>query len=371
MNIFEQGKKLPADDLNENFEIVVGRIKSFFGTGKDGNVVLSENTTLKRDMHYENLTIEEGVVFNPNGYRVFVKFNLVNNGIIRRNGNDGGDGGYNKNNDYTGFTGGVGGVILANGSIRGASVGGTGGAGKAASNSSGTWTEQYATGSGGGGGANENPALASINGSKGGDSGASSAGSVYRGIGGSGGTSTKENIKLAMPDILITTINNENVFEFLNTLRGITSGKVLSNLAGSGGGAGGSFQKLNYQSPYIRTVKSGAGGGAGSGGGLIYIQAQSFVNNGVIEAIGGNGGNGSNAYRQYEISGDSAGGGGGGAGGNGGCVVLMYENFENNGSIDLSAGVGGSGGSGVGGFTNGGSGANGNVGAYFLIKINQ
>lgn len=53
-----------------------------YGTGADGNVVISSNTALARDMYYENLTINNGFVLNPNGFRIFVKNTLTINGTL-------------------------------------------------------------------------------------------------------------------------------------------------------------------------------------------------------------------------------------------------------------------------------------------------
>jgi len=55
---------------------------SVYGSGVDGNVVISANTSLSRDMHYNNLTINSGVHLNTNGFRVFVKSALTINGSI-------------------------------------------------------------------------------------------------------------------------------------------------------------------------------------------------------------------------------------------------------------------------------------------------
>lgn len=67
---------------------------SVYGDGSDGDVTISTNTTLARDMYYNNLTINSTIVLNPNGYRIYVAWTLTNNGIIRRNGNDGAAGAY-------------------------------------------------------------------------------------------------------------------------------------------------------------------------------------------------------------------------------------------------------------------------------------
>lgn len=47
-----------------------------YGSGQDGNVTISSNTTLTRDMYYKSLTIADGVHLNTNGFRVFVRNSL-------------------------------------------------------------------------------------------------------------------------------------------------------------------------------------------------------------------------------------------------------------------------------------------------------
>jgi len=44
-----------------------------YGTGIDGNVTISVNTSLTSDMFYNNLTINDGITLTPNGYRIFVR----------------------------------------------------------------------------------------------------------------------------------------------------------------------------------------------------------------------------------------------------------------------------------------------------------
>jgi len=57
----------------------------FFGTGADGNVTISSNTTLTRDMHYNNLTVNTTFTLNTDWYSVYVKEKLLNNGTIADN----------------------------------------------------------------------------------------------------------------------------------------------------------------------------------------------------------------------------------------------------------------------------------------------
>ena len=47
-----------------------------YGSGQDGNVTISSNTTLTRDMYYSNLTIADGVHLNTAGFKVFVRNSL-------------------------------------------------------------------------------------------------------------------------------------------------------------------------------------------------------------------------------------------------------------------------------------------------------
>jgi hypothetical protein len=57
---------------------------SVFGTGADGNVTITANTTLTGDKNYNNLTVNAGVTLSPDGYLIKVKDTLVNNGTISR-----------------------------------------------------------------------------------------------------------------------------------------------------------------------------------------------------------------------------------------------------------------------------------------------
>ena|GEM_PF-2988129 len=63
-----------------------------FGDGSDGDVVINVDTTLSRDMQYNNLTVNVGNKLNMNGFIVKVKGTLWNKGLIHCNGGDGGNG---------------------------------------------------------------------------------------------------------------------------------------------------------------------------------------------------------------------------------------------------------------------------------------
>ena len=75
----DQGIQGPPGDSGGGLDI--------FGNGSDGDVEISSDTTLTRDMYYHNLTIDDGVTLNPGGYRVFVSGTLtLLNGKIFRDG---------------------------------------------------------------------------------------------------------------------------------------------------------------------------------------------------------------------------------------------------------------------------------------------
>jgi hypothetical protein len=67
--------------LNKSIPQRLGNDQSY-GSGFDGNVVISTNTSLSRDMYYNNLTINSGIHLNTNGFKVFVKDTLTLNGTI-------------------------------------------------------------------------------------------------------------------------------------------------------------------------------------------------------------------------------------------------------------------------------------------------
>ena len=58
----------------ENFDVIPD---SIYGSGMDGNVTISSNTTLTRDMYYNNLDVNAGIVLDTAGYRVFVRNRLT------------------------------------------------------------------------------------------------------------------------------------------------------------------------------------------------------------------------------------------------------------------------------------------------------
>jgi hypothetical protein len=95
---------------------------SLFGDATDGNQVIAADTVLTRDMFWDNMTVSLGVTLFTNGYRIFVRGTLTNNGTISNIG-------YPGQNAVPGNLGsvGLGGTGGAAGSIMGGGTGGPAG----------------------------------------------------------------------------------------------------------------------------------------------------------------------------------------------------------------------------------------------------
>jgi len=200
-----------------------------FGSGADGNVVISGSTTLTRDMHYKNLDVIPGGNLNTAGYRVYVSNLLILDGIIQKNGNNasGSSGGLQSGSATLGqgTRGGNGSTGAGqNGTNATGSLGGAGGAGGA--------------GSGGAGGA---------------------AGTRTLNTAANGGAQIWQSGPAAwMPNL---------------------PASATKIAAGTGGGSGGGSGSAN-------------GGGSGGGAGIVHVYAAKILGSGSIQAVGGNGANG-------------------------------------------------------------------------------
>ena len=266
----------------------IGPNPDIYGDGSDGDVTITADTTLTRDMNYRNLTVNAGFVLNTANYRVRCTGTLSNHGRISAEG--------------AGGVGGVGGIeAQGGGGLRGVSPDGT-----------------IVLGGGGGGGAGAKPSL------KGGDGG-NGGGFVY----------------IAAPWLYSDGLITARGF---NGLKG-ADGDAYQPATGSGGGGGGGFIRLIYKYAIVvrLAVATGGAGGAAPVSGLpptaaayrvaFYggLGASGYSEGGFwgvgtasADADGGAGGAGANG-----ISGGGGGGGGnaayastrrvyGGAGGNGG-----------------------------------------------------
>ena len=294
-----------------------------FGDGSDGDVTISSDTSLSRDMYYNNLTINPGVTLNPNGYRIFVKGTLINNGKISRNGNPGQDGNVGRS----------GGAPLSSGTLFGSAAGGWGGYNDLIRTGD-SYVYNYRDGANG-----ENVVGIGGNGGGGG-----------RGVGrygsspGLGGIVTKDHFYFVKRYVINIDSNfiQENLPQTSQLVGYSLTNRELFKGGGGGGGGGASEIPglLFCLNPEDYCRNTSAGGGGGSAGGIIYIGAKKIINNGAIEAKGGNGGKGGrNSYNSSNA--DQVCGGGGGGGGAGGIVILVYNSYEGGGSIDVSGGIGG------------------------------
>jgi hypothetical protein len=250
-----------------------------FGDGNDGDVTISADTDLTRNMNYNDLTINSTKTLSTKGFVVNVKGTLTNNGTISAKGGDGAAGG-------TGVgAGGAGGASPYSGDTTPLTTptdGGTGGGTSAvgASNQStstasdsilavtGALKELRAGGGGNGGGAHGvsdgavRAATAPNCGAKGGNGGAatgSGAGTSRRGGGGGSGG--------GVVLIYAETINN--------------AGTITA--AGGAGGNG-----------VTSTDASGNGGGGGGGAVILYYRSTTGSGVGTLTAVGGSAGTGGN-----------------------------------------------------------------------------
>lgn len=231
------GQIVATDSILQAFgKLMTKGNTGFFPAAPDGNATISADTTLLRDMYYDTLTINVGATLFTNGFRVFARTAIINNGIIDRSG---------ANASGTAATTG-----LTAGTLAAGAAGGAGG-----------------TGAGSAGGASAT--------SLGGAGGAGGLGSG--GAGGAGGTNT------------LNTAANGGVEAFLGVDRA-REGRNLAGVAitqGSGGGGGGG------------DGVAGGAGGAG-GGLIVLLtpsltgtgQIKANGGNGFTPITGGNKGGG-------------------------------------------------------------------------------
>lgn len=309
---------------------------NYFGDGSDGDVVISSNVSLSSDMFYETLTIDSGYTLNTNGYRVFCKGDLKNNGSISTSGNNGASGGAGGNGTSPAGAAGTGssGGAAAHGqgslpSVEGGIDGGEGG-----------YLDGTQTGTAGDDATDVAKSLGA-----GGSSGASGGGSglvdwsggagegnYAGGTGGGAGdqTGTVYNIPRSYSSAYI-------LIDGQPTVASLTGSGASG--AGGGGGAGGA----SYSDGIMYAGGGGGGAGAGSPGGFIELFAFKLNNAGIISSNGGNGGdggNGGNGVNSNSTLGAAGGGGGGGgaSGGAGGVIILIYGTKTGSGTTTVNGG---------------------------------
>lgn len=301
----------------------------------DGNITISVNGSLSRDMYYNALIVNTGVILNAAGYKIFARTITINGtGIISNAGGAGGVGA--SASGETGGAGGTAGTASSTGTMVGGPAGKSGGAG--GSTNAGTGTNGTA-------GTNSTFNINNNVGSAAGAGGAGGTGAAA-GTAGTGGTNTST---INPPRNMVSAFYQ---FEFT----GATAVQKYNSASGSGSGGGGGAGGFGGSG----TVGGGGGGGgSGGAGGMLFIAAETITNAGTISAAGGAGGAGGVGAAGTSLS-TGGGGGGGGGGGNGGVIFLVYATLTNTGTITAGGGTAGSGGAVTAG--GGGAGVVGSVG---------
>lgn len=292
-----------------NISIGVGTLPpGIIGDGVDGDVIISGNTSLTRDMFYDNLTVNAGITLTAAGFNITAMgtITVAATGVIARNGNNGG-------NSATTGAGAAGavltGVMNGNGSAGAAGGAGTTGAGGSGASSAATNAEGGTGGVGGNGG---------------GGSG---------GVGGSGGNAG-----------IVTARRFRNV---QTNWKYTAVGTFMPCGGGGAGGAAGGGDGVN--------LGRGGGGGGGGGAGILII-CNVLDNLGEIQTMGGDGGNGGASAL------GNVGGGAGGGGGGGGKIMVLANTLTSRGTLNVSGGSAGSGSAGAGSGTAGSAGSVGSNG---------
>ena len=349
-------EELLASELNAD----LARVTIKLGDGSDGDVTIDASSdsyafgsldgtvfTLSRDIYADDLTVDSGYTLRSNGFKIFAKGTLLNNGTIHRNGNN--------------AAGATAGAALAAGTLPGALAGVTGKAGQ----------RTYGDHDGGvaGGGDNGVDITHSI------VSGTCKVGGLAGGGGGNqpDGGANGANANPGEKGVITPADENAN-FQDFNSLayKGLEQdGATLYflTLSASNGGAAGGGGGANND-PGTLGPAGGAGGGGGGNAGLLIIFCRTLTNNGIISANGGGGGDGGDGGGGGAYG--AGGGGGGGAGGNGGYVLLVYMNKTASGTVTASAGAKGTKGSGGAGNysgVDGGDGEDGIAGTVEEINI--
>ena len=289
---------------------------SVYGNGYHGNVVISANTTITTDMYYENLTINSDCTLMTNGYRVFVKTNLVLNGYIGLGTVTAGVVGELSSNVATGS---ISGIETASTSIV-YSVGGKGGGGIGTPSAT-QLPESYrnhidsliasavvtpdgvvvikggAKGTTGSQGTTY-PALTNADTwpGKAGSVGAAGSGATNGAAGtGAGGSASGTGAGGVGPHISSGTLSQQTHYAGAGTAG--HNGTGGSNGTNGAAGTPGTNGVGSTGSPGTATGATpgtgGAGGTAGSGGGLVLIVARNITGSGKVISLGRSGSTGS------------------------------------------------------------------------------
>ena len=275
-------------------------------TAVDGDVVLTKNVTLTRNMYYKNLTIPAGITLKPAGWRIVVTERLILNGVIADNGNH--------------------------------AVGSTGGAETAPFYS--TYLGPGSAGADGlsksGHGIPGNSSPFSTTSGRGGVGG--NAGGFLGGLGGA-----------------LTPISNaDGGLNALATMPTAFLGRIISDKFMISSGTGGGSGALDKGTATV--ARSGAGAGSP---GLILVASRNIEGNGKITALGANGGDYFFSGTKLPIA------IGGGAGTSGGTIIVITQSgIPESITLDVSPGLGG-----LGYPTSAQNGSSGQQGIIFKLTV--
>lgn len=298
-------------------------MSTYYGTGADGDRVISSNWTMDRDYQWQNLTVNPGVTLDTAGRIIKIKETLTNNGTITDSysggaGGSGGGGGAGRAGDGNGSPG---------------SNGSGGGAGSAGAGNGGTG------GGGGGGGAGQSNTFVTTGGSG--------------GSGGSGGKGGGVVIIYAKNFVNNATIhangfsggsgsgggNGQIAGRLLDPMSGIFEDYASGGGGGGGGGNGGNAGSVSiiYQTRTVGTITAyGGGGGSGGAGGSgvdtrsPYPGGTEYVG-GVGGSGGGNGGSGGAGEEGADASGNGGSGGTGATGAAGSIIWTFRAAYDDSG----------------------------------------
>lgn len=289
-------------------------LTGYFGDGSDGDGLISGTFLAGRELHYNNLTIPAGVIFKPNGYRIFVRGTLT---------------------------------IEATGSFNDDGANSTSQAGAAA-----LGARNYLSANGANGG--NGVALTALNFSNGvagaviTNTSLNNAGQLTSG--GRGGNVTLRGNTGGLGGV--STVTNPS-----QKWNGRAQFDARFSGGGFNGGSGGGGGSINVTAYTSGTFISGGGG---SGGGIVWIAAKTIANLGRISANGGKGFDGSLAVGSAECS-------GGGGGGGGSVGIITTTSLASLGTIEVNGGVAGTGVFNVG--TGLIAGVDGNPGSIFTLIV--
>lgn len=341
-----------------------------FGDGSDGDLTINFGNTVTqtRDMFWENGTING--TLKPNGFKWFFKgtLDIGATGVIERNGNNGGNGGNGGNGVQSTGAGGTAGAAgsagaaLAAGSLAGAPAGPAGIIGQVGGDGTGQ-NQPGVNGSSGTNAANGgsatsclgDPAQNGVNGVAGAIAGSGSFGGGSAGGAGTGGTAGSYT---AASSSVRNLGNALSMIDSAPTPAPYSSSPSSGGSGGSGSGGGGGGHSGTHTG-----ANGGGGGGSGGSGGVpsaggVILGAARILNiaaGGVISAnagTAGNGGAGGAGANADIVTASSNGGGGGGGGGsaasgaNGGVIVLIFQEMNNLGTIEVNGSVAGTPGNG-------------------------